>query len=107
MAYAFGVPYEIKDHYGTLYRPAASAGIPRDPQLDGRDDWVAEAMMAMFVQFARKGDPNLDAQTQKRLGKSWTWPKLDASDRYLDIGVTPIVKAGWVNAGEDQQKPRY
>jgi para-nitrobenzyl esterase len=107
VAYAFGVPYEIKDHYGTLFRPAPGANVPADPGLDERDDWVAQATMEMFTQFARTGDPNLPAETAARLGKSWRWPKLDASDQYLDIGVQPIVKTGWVNVGVDQQKPRY
>jgi para-nitrobenzyl esterase len=107
VAYAFGVPEEVKDHYGSLYRPGADSGIPRDPQLDARDTLVADIMSSMVAQFARTGNPNLDKVTQQRLGKSWTWPKLDAQDQYLDIGVTPIVKKGWVSAGEDQQKPRY
>jgi para-nitrobenzyl esterase len=91
VAYAFAVPWEIKDHYGSLYRPEATSGIPRDPQLDQRDDWVAEAMSSMVVQFAKTGNPNLDQATLKKLGKTWTWPKLDQQDLYLDIGVTPIV----------------
>ena len=107
VAYAFGVPEEIKGHYGNLYRPDRSSGIPRDPGLDERDNWVAQAMKKMWVKFARTGDPNMDEVTFKQLGKSWIWPKLDEKDQYLDIGVTPIVKTGWVNAGEDQQKPRY
>ncbi len=107
VAYAFGVPGEIPGHFGNLYRPDAKLGLPADPGLDERDTWVAQAMMKMFVRFATTGDPNLDAATLKQLGKTWTWPKLDASDQYLDIGVTPIVKTGWVNAGTDQQSPRY
>jgi len=107
VAYAFGVPEEIKDHYGSLYRPAANSGIPSDPLLDQRDAWVADIMSSMVAQFAKTGDPNLDRATLKRVGKTWSWPKLDAQDLYLDIGVTPLVKRGWANAGEDQQKPRY
>jgi para-nitrobenzyl esterase len=107
VAYAFGVPDEIPGHFGNLYRPDAKLGLGPDPRLDERDTWVAQAMMKMFVRFAATGDPNLDAATLKQLGKTWTWPKLDASDQYLDIGVTPLVKTGWVNAGTDQQAPRY
>jgi len=107
VAYAFGVPEEIPGHYGNLYRPAADSGIPADPALDERDRWVARAMLKMFVKFAATGDPNLSAETLRALGKSWTWPKLDASDRYLDIGVAPIVKSGWVSGAPDQQAPRY
>jgi len=107
VAYVFGVPEVIAAHYGGLFRPDPSLGIPADPGLDERDKWVAQAMKKMWAKFARTGDPNLDEETFKQLGKSWTWPKLDEKDQYLDIGVTPIVKTGWVKVGEDQQKPRY
>lgn len=107
VAYAFGVPEEIRGHYGNLYRPAADSGIGPDPGLDARDERVAQMMVKTFVQFAATGDPNLPATTLRSLGGSWTWPKLDAEDRYLDIGVEPLVRSGWVAGGPDQQKPRY
>jgi para-nitrobenzyl esterase len=107
VAYAFGVPEEIRGHYGNLYRPGADSGIGPDPELDARDERVAQMMMKTFVQFAASGDPNVPAKTLRELEGSWTWPKLDAEDRYLDIGVTPIVRSGWVAGGPDQQKPRY
>ena len=108
VAYAFGVPEEIRGHYGNLYRPAAGSGIGPDPALDERDERVAKMMMKTFVQFATWGDPNLPIKTMRELaGGTWTWPKLDAEDRYLDIGVMPIVRSGWVAGGPDQQAPRY
>jgi para-nitrobenzyl esterase len=107
VAYAFGVPQEIPDHFGNLYRPDPKLALPADPGIDERDAKVAQIMLKTFARFAATGDPNLDAETQKQLGASWQWPRLDASDRYLDIGVTPIVKTGWVKAGENQQAPRY
>jgi para-nitrobenzyl esterase len=107
VAYAFGVPEEIRGHYGNLFRPDAKLEIPRDPGLDERDEWVAQATMKMWVRFAETGDPNLDEATLRKLGKSWSWPKLDASDQYLEIGVTPRVRSGWVAGAPDQQAPRY
>jgi para-nitrobenzyl esterase len=107
VSYAFGVPGSIRNHYGTLFRPPRDANIPRDPGLSEQDEWVADAMMEMFVRFAKTGNPNLDNEAFKRLGKSLHWPALDEQDQYLDIGVTPIVKRGWIEVGEDQQQPRY
>ena len=107
VSYAFGAPEAIRKHHGNLFRPGPGVDMPRDPGIDHRDEWVSQAMTEMVVQFAKTGDPNLSADQLEALGRSWTWPALDESDRYLDIGVNPIVKTGWVNAGEDQQRPRY
>jgi len=107
VAYAFGVPEEIAGHYGNLFRPAPELELDANPGLDPRDAWVAQVMMKTFVRFAEVGDPNLDSATLEKLGKSWRWPKLDTSDQYLDIGVTPVVKTGWIAGGEDQQAPGY
>lgn len=107
VSYAFGVPEAIEDHYGIYFRPGPGVDLPRDPGLDYRDEWVARAMTDMFVQFAKTGDPNLNKTQFEVLGKSWNWPQLDERDLYLDIGIEPMVRKGWVRAGTDQQRPRY
>ncbi len=107
VAYALGVPEEISGHYGNLFRPAPELNVPRDPGLDERDRWVARAMMKMFVRFAEIGDPNLDEATFAALGQKWSWPELDGSDLYLDIGVNPVVRSGWIAGAPNQQAPRY
>lgn len=107
VSYLFGVLENIAGHYGNLFRPGPRQDIPADPGLDYRDDWVSDAFMSILVKFAETGDPNLDETAFERLGRSWRWPRLDNNDQYLDIGIKPIVKTGWVRAGSNQRRPRY
>jgi para-nitrobenzyl esterase len=52
------------------------------------DYWMAEAMMSMWTQFAKTGDPSVEGLA--------TWPSYDKNtDLYIEIGETLQVKSGF------------
>ncbi len=65
-----------------------------DPGLTDIDRTVSENMMAMWAQFARTGDPNVEGLT--------AWPAYDAeSDEYLYIAEPLQVKSGFSKIAQD------
>ena len=59
-----------------------------DPGLTDADRKVSESMMAMWAQFARTGNPNVEGLV--------TWPAYEqAADQYLYISEPPQVKSGF------------
>jgi para-nitrobenzyl esterase len=59
-----------------------------DPGLTEDDQQVSEAMMSMWAQYAKTGDPNVDGLVN--------WPAWDpAGDQYLDIAWPLQVKTGY------------
>ena len=66
----------------------ASGAKTPDPGLMGDDKKVSENMMAMWTQFARAGDPNVNGLI--------TWPAYDAAaDKYLYIAEPLQLKTGF------------
>jgi para-nitrobenzyl esterase len=62
--------------------------VTEDPGLTQDDEDVADAMMKMWVQFAKTGDPSVEGLID--------WPTWDPSgDQYLDIAWPLQVKSGY------------
>lgn len=88
--YVFGRLEGIAELWN-LRLPQGGGAKQPDPGLDEMDDWVAEAMMTMWAQFAATGDPNIEGFVE--------WPAYEAAtDQYLDIGDTLQVKSGILEA---------
>jgi para-nitrobenzyl esterase len=86
--YVFGAldVLEIPVVFEVFEKP--SGAIRQDPGLTEDDTKVSEAMMTMWVQFAKSGDPSVEGLIN--------WPTWDpASDQYLDIGSPLQVKSGY------------
>jgi para-nitrobenzyl esterase len=65
-----------------------SGAVQQDPGLTEDDEKVADAMMTMWAQFAKTGDPSVEGLID--------WPTWDpASDQYLDIAWPLEVKTGY------------
>lgn len=86
VAYQFGTIDKIYYHWGYLFTPPA--GLPRDPEIDWKDEWVAEATMDMWTNFAKYGSPSVK-------GLIWVPPYKQGSDNYLDIGYPVIIGTGY------------
>ena len=72
--------------YAIFEKP--SGAVQEDPGLTADDTKVSEAMMTMWVQFARTGDPSVEGLVD--------WPTWDPeTDQYLDIGTPLEVKSGY------------
>ena len=72
--------------YAGLGKPAGAK--QPDPGITDADRNVSEAMMTMWVQFAKTGDPSVEGLV--------TWPAYEAAaDQYLDIEETLQVKSGF------------
>ena len=70
----------------------SSGAKTKDIVLNQTDRFVSEAMMRLWAQFARTGNPSV-----KRLAD---WPPYDKTgDKYLCIGEKPEVKPGFSTAG--------
>ena len=90
LAYVFGY-MEMIEGLWLLGLPQSGGAKQPDPGFDEMDDWVAEAMMTMWAQFAATGDPSVEGLV--------TWPAYEAAtDQYLDIGQTLQVKSGILEA---------
>lgn len=64
----------------------SSAGL--DPGFDEKDEYVAEAMMAMWTRFAKTGNPSIKDLI--------IWPSYESvSDQYLKIGYPLEVLSGF------------
>lgn len=89
LSYVFGDWDNTTDGWLLLFMLASQSGAKSpDPGLTDIDRKVSEAMMAMWTQFARTGDPNTKGLT--------AWPAYEAaSDRYLYIADPLAVKSGF------------
>ncbi len=88
LMYLFGVYKVIGNpaHFAGFAQPSGASSP--DAGITDEDGMVSEAMMSMWVQFARTGDPNV-----KGLVKWHPWEP--ATDRYLDIAWPLQVKSGY------------
>ena len=78
LPYVFGMMAVIPNSifYDAFAHP--SGAQQQDPGLTEDDQQVSEAMMSMWAQYAKTGDPNVSGLVQ--------WPPWDpAGDQYLDI----------------------
>ena len=88
LPYVFGMLAVVpnKVFYDAFAFP--SGAQQQDPGLTEDDTNVSEAMMTMWAQFARTGDPNVEGLVD--------WPEWDVSgDQYLDIAWPLQVKTGY------------
>ena len=86
--YVFGALDVLKTSvfFDIFERP--SGAVQQDPGLTEDDEKVADAMMTMWVQFAKTGDPSVEGLID--------WPTWDPeTDQYLDIGWPLQVKTGY------------
>jgi para-nitrobenzyl esterase len=88
LAYVFGLlavlPNEL--FYNSFAHPSGAQS--QDPGLTEDDQQVSEAMMRMWTQFAKTGDPSVEGLVD--------WPVWDpAGDNYLDIAWPLEVKSGY------------
>jgi len=86
--YVFGDLERLKEplHFYIFARP--SGATQPDPGLTEEDKWVAEAMMTMWVQFAKTGDPSVEGLV--------TWPAWEpTTDQYLEIAWPLQVRSGF------------
>jgi para-nitrobenzyl esterase len=86
--YVFGDLDVLKISVFFLVFEKPSGAIQEDPGLTEDDTKVSDAMMSMWVQFAKTGDPSVEGLV--------SWPAWDASsDQYLDIAWPLAVKSGY------------
>jgi len=88
LPYVFGLLAVLPNSifYDSFAHPAGAQS--HDPGLTEDDQQVSEAMMTMWVQFAKTGDPSVEGLID--------WPTWDpASDQYLDIAWPLEVKSGY------------
>jgi para-nitrobenzyl esterase len=88
LPYVFGmlavVPHPI--FFETFAQPSGAQS--QDPGLTEDDEQVSEAMMSMWAQFAKTGDPSVEGLVD--------WPAWNpANDQYLDIAWPLEVKSGY------------
>jgi para-nitrobenzyl esterase len=88
LPYVFGLLAVLPNSifYDSFAHPSGAQS--HDPGLTEDDQQVSEAMMTMWVQFAKTGDPSVEGLID--------WPTWDpASDQYLDIAWPLEVKSGY------------
>lgn len=89
VVYQFGTIDLIRFHRNALF--AAPAGLPADPGVDYQDEWVADATMKMWAQFAETGNPSVRGMAY--------WPSFSlkpGKDRYLNITYPLEVKSNFL-----------
>jgi para-nitrobenzyl esterase len=92
LGYVFGDWDDKAGNWPMLYFLAGESGAKSpDPGLTDTDRKVSEAMMAMWTQFARTGNPNVKGLVE--------WPAYDASEPYLYIAEPLAVKSGFSKVG--------
>ncbi len=94
VSYQYGVIDTVMRIYGTALLPA-SPSVPPDPGVNQEDYWLQDVVMTMWTNFAAIGNPTPQKGPYKSRLINWTWPRYDAQDRFLDIGVPPIVQTGF------------
>jgi para-nitrobenzyl esterase len=89
LGYVFGDWDNKTGHWPFLYFLAGQSGAKSpDPGLTAIDIKVSEAMMAMWTQFAKTGDPNVEGLVE--------WPAWEeAKDQYLFVAEPLQVRAGF------------
>jgi para-nitrobenzyl esterase len=88
LPYVFGLVAVVAHpiFYETFAQP--SGAQQEDPGLTEDDEQVSEAMMSMWVQFAKTGDPSVEGLID--------WPAWNPTDdQYLDIAWPLEVKSGY------------
>jgi para-nitrobenzyl esterase len=86
--YVFGELSALETSVFFLIFEKPSGAVTEDPGLTQDDEDVADAMMKMWVQFAKTGDPSVEGLID--------WPTWDPSgDQYLDIAWPLQVKSGY------------
>ena len=96
MHFVFGALDDL-DAWNTLFPLYASAGAKSPaPLITDADRMVSEAMMTMWTQFAKKGDPSVEGLV--------TWPAYEeATDQYLYIAEPLQVKSGFSQVVQKKQ----
>jgi para-nitrobenzyl esterase len=99
--YVFGDYDNRSGWWPLMYGLASQSGAkgPNDPGLSEADRRVSEAMMKMWAQFAKTGDPNTPGMVQ--------WPVYNKEeDKYMYIADPLEIKTGFSNikpvSGEQQ-----
>jgi len=86
LGYVFGDWAGKTEHWLLLFMLASQSGAKsEDPGVTDVDRKVSEAMMAMWTQFARTGNPSVKGLID--------WPAYDSSDQYLYIAEPLEVKS--------------
>lgn len=86
--YVFGALAALKEKAFFVIFEKPSGAVQQDPGLTEDDERVADAMMTMWVQFAKTGDPGVKGLVD--------WPPWRAaSDEYLDVAWPLQVKPGY------------
>jgi para-nitrobenzyl esterase len=97
LGYAFGDWDNSAQWWPFFYDLQAkdSGAKTRDPGLTDMDRKVSENMMAMWAQFARSGDPNVEGLVN--------WPAYDSeTDQYLYIAEPLQIKIGFSEVGQKE-----
>ena len=66
--------------------------------LTDADRYVSEAMMSMFTQFAKTGDPNVQGYVH--------WPQYEAADKFLFIHDGLVIKTPFSQIGPGEYNPQ-
>lgn len=97
LGYAFGDWDNSAQWWPFFYDLQAkdSGAKTRDPGLTDMDRKVSENMMAMWAQFARSGDPNVEGLVN--------WPAYGSeTDQYLYIAEPLQIKTGFSEVGQKE-----